>query len=134
MSVCHSTGTTPFKSSPVRPTRTQTSFISLFLTSPQREEPDKHQHNTLSPQLGIGFMVSRYSVLYKRNSSVFMAAVMQCSFFSALQLHSHSHLPSLEHGRYRAEKIRHILSAQEDCWHGPCFEVLTAVNEWESLG
>lgn len=132
--VCHSTRTTPFKSSPMGPTRTQISFVSLFLACPQREELNTSTTDSISPARHWFHGVSILCAVQKINSSVFMAAVMQCSFFSALQLHSHSHLPSLEHGRYWMEKIRHIFSAQEDCWHGPCFEVLAAVNEWESLG
>ena len=70
---------------------------------------EKNQTNTSRlclPWLGTGFMVSRYcKCSKKRNSSVFIAAVMQCSFFSALQFHSHSCLPGLGDGRYWAEKL-----------------------------
>lgn len=82
-------------------------FFLCFLFLP--EEKDQTNTSRLClylPCLGTGFVVSRYcKFCKKRNSSVFIAAVMQCSFFSALQLHSHSRLSGLGDERYWAEKL-----------------------------
>lgn len=73
-------------------------------------------------------MVSRYCKRYKkRNSSVFIAAVMQCSFFSALQFHSHNRLPGLQDGRYWAEKLD-IQFLHRSTINMPYFEALTATG------
>lgn len=128
--VCCSASTTPFKSLPVWPTRAQVTFIFSFLFLPE----EKNQTNTsrLCPYLtwlGVfSCCLDTASAVKRRNSPVFIAAVMQCSFFSALQFHSHSRLPGSGDGRYWAEKLRQFLLAQEQYWHGPCFEEVTAVS------